>query len=156
MLKGKDFGKAIGEAIEKKLELGEVRSKAEIARHFKMKPSSLADWVNKGSISKDKLNELYRYFSDVVSYDHWGLTKGEWPSELSETVKESKTRASQNPARVIQLRRGTDHDRHIKEVIELMSKTDAEGKIRCAALVKKEIEDYTKRRKARVKKKLEQ
>ena len=32
MLKGKDFGKAIGEAIDLKLKNGSVASKAEIAR----------------------------------------------------------------------------------------------------------------------------
>lgn len=52
MIKGKDFGKAIGEAIDLKLKNGSVASKAEIARHFSMKPPSLSDWVKKGSVAK--------------------------------------------------------------------------------------------------------
>ena len=85
MLNGKDLGAAIGEAIRLKIESGAVRSKAEIARHFGVRPPSLVDWVNKGSISKDKLPELWRFFSDVVGCDHWGMSDAEWPSGLSET-----------------------------------------------------------------------
>lgn len=83
MLKGKEFGSAIGEAIKLKLAAGSASSKAEIARHFGMKPPSLSDWVKKGSVSKDKLPELWRYFSDVVGPDHWGLLPSEWPAGLS-------------------------------------------------------------------------
>ena len=73
MLSGKELGRAIEQAIEKKLSAGSAKSKAEIARHFKIKPPSIYDWINKGSISKEKLPELWNYFSDVVSPDHWGL-----------------------------------------------------------------------------------
>lgn len=83
MLKGKDFGAAIGRAIKLKLDAGAAKSKAEIARHFGMKPPSLADWVNKGSVSKDKLPEMWRYFSDVAGPDHWGMTPDEWPAGLA-------------------------------------------------------------------------
>ncbi|KAF1046384.1 MAG: putative HTH-type transcriptional regulator [Herbaspirillum frisingense] len=77
MLNGKDLGQAIELAITLKIASGAAKSKADIARHFNVKPPSIYDWVNKGSISKDKLPELWNYFSDVVSYEHWGL-KG-WP-----------------------------------------------------------------------------
>lgn len=73
MLSGKDLGRAIGQAIDKKIAIGAARSKAEIARHFKIKPPSIHDWINKGSISKEKLPELWNYFSDVVGPEHWGL-----------------------------------------------------------------------------------
>lgn len=66
-----------------KLASGSVRTKAEVARHFGMQPPSLADWVKKGSVAKDKLPELWRYFSDVAGPDHWGLSPEEWPSGLS-------------------------------------------------------------------------
>lgn len=75
MLKGKELGIAIREAIRLKIESGAVRSKAEIARHFDIKPPSIHDWIKKGSISKDKLPELWRYFSDVVDMEHWGIEK---------------------------------------------------------------------------------
>lgn len=73
MLSGKELGRAIEQAIDKKLSTGSARSKAEIARHFKIKPPSIHDWINKGSISKEKLPELWNYFSDVVGPEHWGL-----------------------------------------------------------------------------------
>jgi len=84
MLKGKEFGVAIARAIQLKLDSGAVKTKAEIARHFGMKPPSLADWVKKGSVAKDKLPELWRYFSDVAGPDHWGMTKSEWPAGLTD------------------------------------------------------------------------
>ena len=83
MLTGKYFGEAIRAAITLKIEKGGARTQAEIARHFKIKPPSLADWMNKGSIAKDKLPELWRYFSDVVGPEHWGMTLDEWPAGLN-------------------------------------------------------------------------
>ncbi len=65
------LGQAIKQAIEKKIEKGEVRFKSEIARNFGVSPSSLTDWEQKGSISKDKLFKLFEYFSDVVPLEHW-------------------------------------------------------------------------------------
>ncbi|MER5000353.1 hypothetical protein KDV89_12580 [Providencia stuartii] len=73
MLNGKDLGRAIEQAINKKLASGSVKSKTEIARHFNVKLPSIYDWIKKGSISKDKLPELWSYFSDVVGPEHWGL-----------------------------------------------------------------------------------
>lgn len=84
MLKGRDFGAAIGVAIQKKIDARAVKSKADIARHFGMKPPSLSDWVKKGSVAKDKLPELWRYFSDVVGAEHWGMSDDEWPLGLSD------------------------------------------------------------------------
>lgn len=77
MLNGKDLGAAIKAAIEMKIASGAVASQAAIARHFGVKPPSIHDWIKKGSISKDKLPELWRYFSDVVGPEHWGLAA--WP-----------------------------------------------------------------------------
>lgn len=77
MLNGTDLGTAIKAAIEKKIASGAVASQAAIARHFNVKPPSIHDWIKKGSISKDKLPELWRYFSDVVGPNHWGLKA--WP-----------------------------------------------------------------------------
>ncbi|HCM63751.1 MAG TPA: hypothetical protein DIT05_14600 [Morganella sp. (in: Bacteria)] len=79
MLSGKELGKAIELAINRKLSSGAIKTKAEIARHFKIKPPSIYDWIKKGSISKEKLPELWRYFSDVVGPDHWGLR--EYPDQ---------------------------------------------------------------------------
>ena len=76
MLNGKELGKAIKEAIDLKIASGAVKSKAEIARHFGIKPPSIHDWIKRGVIAKDKLPELFAYFSDVVGPDHWGI--GGW------------------------------------------------------------------------------
>ncbi|EEW8430215.1 hypothetical protein D6C26_005161 [Escherichia coli] len=83
MLSGKDLGRAIEQAINKKIVSGAVKSKAEIARHFNVQPPSIHDWMKKGSISKDKLPELWRFFSDVVGPEHWGLNKYPIPTPSS-------------------------------------------------------------------------
>lgn len=90
MLKGKEFGQAIDAAITLKIESGGARSKAEIARHFKVQPPSLSDWVKKGSISKERLPDLWAYFADVVGPEHWGLTAEEWPAGLSTLAAERR------------------------------------------------------------------
>lgn len=85
MLTGKRLGDAIAVAIKRKLESGAVKSKAEIARHFHVKLPSIYDWVKKGSISKDKLPELWAFFADVAGPEHWGMPG--WPGGGS-VVKE--------------------------------------------------------------------
>jgi len=77
MLKGEKLGQAIKQAIALKKASGAISTKVEVAKHFGVKPPSVADWEKKGSIAKDKLPELWRYFSDVVGPDHWGMTH--WP-----------------------------------------------------------------------------
>lgn len=82
MLTGKELGDAIKIAIAKKLTSGNAKSKAEIARHFGVKPPSIHDWMKKGSIDKSKLPALWDYFSDVVDAQHWGLK--EFPHKVRE------------------------------------------------------------------------
>jgi hypothetical protein len=39
------------------------------------------DWMNKGTVSKDKLPALWKYFEDVAGPEHWGLDSfPRWPS----------------------------------------------------------------------------
>ncbi|WP_272672320.1 DNA-binding transcriptional repressor RacR [Providencia sp. PROV158] len=90
MLNGKDLGRAIEQAINKKMASGSVKSKTEIARHFNVKLPSIYDWIKKGSISKDKLPELWNYFSDVVGPEHWGL------KELHTPLKKVEPNCVQN------------------------------------------------------------
>lgn len=77
MRTGKKLGEAIAAAIQKKIDSGGARSKAEIARHFGVKPPSISDWERRGTISKHRLPELWSYFSDVVGPEHWGITDRE-------------------------------------------------------------------------------
>ncbi|WP_052765578.1 hypothetical protein [Pandoraea apista] len=73
MLNGKELGQAIAQAIKLKKASGAISREVEVARHFGVKQPSLADWKKRGTISKEKLPELWRYFSDVVGPEHWGL-----------------------------------------------------------------------------------
>jgi hypothetical protein len=68
MLTGKELGEAIDQAMRKK-----GVSQVEVAAHFGVKPSSVQGWRTTGRIGKDKLPDLWEYFSDTVSMDHWGL-----------------------------------------------------------------------------------
>jgi len=72
MYTGKQLGEAIRIAIDRKLAQG-VRKK-DIAAHFQIKEPSIADWIKKGSIDKEKLPRLWRYFADVAGLEHWGFT----------------------------------------------------------------------------------
>lgn len=71
MYTGERLGAAIREAIERK-----GVSKVTVATHFGVKPPSIQDWMNRGTISKDKLPALWAYFSDVVGPSHWGMPDG--------------------------------------------------------------------------------
>ncbi len=90
MLNGKELGKAIDEAIKLKKASGAISSKADVARYFGIKPPSIHGWISKGTISKSKLEKMWKYFSDVVGPDHWGLK--EWPEFSSiEEIKAELT-----------------------------------------------------------------
>jgi hypothetical protein len=62
----------LGAAIEEARKLKGVTKKA-MADHFGIKPPSIQDWVNRGTIDKEMLDGLWRYFADVVGPDHWGV-----------------------------------------------------------------------------------
>jgi len=67
MLTGKLLGQAIDSARKRK-----GVSKAQLARDFGVKAPSVQSWIERGTISKDKLMELTRYFNDVAGPEHWG------------------------------------------------------------------------------------
>lgn len=113
MLKSKEFGAAIAEAIQRKIDTGAVKSKAEIARHFGMRPPSLSDWVKKGSVAKHRLPELWRYFADVAGPDHWGLLESEWPAGLSNPSSSSSVPAAAGPGRESNVSPGPDIQRRV-------------------------------------------
>jgi hypothetical protein len=69
MLTGIELGQAIEAARLKK----GITKKA-LAEHFGVKPPTIQDWVNRGTISKEKLPGLWALFANVVGPEHWGLT----------------------------------------------------------------------------------
>ena len=89
MLKGQELGQAITRAMQLK-----GIGPSVLARHFGVKSPSVYDWTKHGRIAKDKLPELFRYFSDVVGPEHWGLTDG-WldqpPGERSDAASSDLT-----------------------------------------------------------------
>lgn len=84
MLEGKELGAAIKKAIDLKIKNGSIKYQTEVAKHFGIKPPSIHDWYNKGSISKTNLFKLFEYCSDVVGPDHWGIEKFPAPDEVVE------------------------------------------------------------------------
>ena len=69
MFTGVELGNAIRSAIATK-----GVTQTTVAEHFGVRQSSITDWLKRGTISKDKLPELWAYFSDVVGPEHWGLS----------------------------------------------------------------------------------
>lgn len=69
MLTGEKLGEALAAAIRMK-----GVSKADVARHFNVKPPSVQGWLKHGRISKTHIEKLLTYFSDVVGPEHWGLS----------------------------------------------------------------------------------
>ena len=72
-------GKELGAAIEAARKLKKVTKKA-IAEHFGVSQPSIQDWVNRGTIDKSKLPDLWEYFRDVVGPSHWGLKSFAYPA----------------------------------------------------------------------------
>jgi SOS-response transcriptional repressor LexA len=70
-------GPALGAAIEA-ARLKKGVSKRALAAAFGVSPPSVQDWVNRGTIDKQKLPALWAFFQDVAGPEHWGL--GSWPS----------------------------------------------------------------------------
>ena len=67
-------GKALGLAIKKAIQ-GKGVKQTDVAKKFGVRPPSVQDWINRGTIGKDKLPMLWSYFADVAGPAHWGLDK---------------------------------------------------------------------------------
>lgn len=127
MLNGKELGRAIEKAYKLKEATGAVSSKADVARHFGIRTPSIYDWFKKGSIGKEKLPELFRFFSDVVGHEHWGMSEDEWPAGLScpVDVHDSKEESNQNlPPTVATIKPATERDAWLAELSSLASQLD--------------------------------
>lgn len=109
MLTGKELGAAISEAIKRKR-----CTKAELARHFAIKPPSISDWVKRGTIGKEKLPELFQFFSDVVGPEHWGL------SGLLVARKP-------NPAPYVTARRPSENEKLMADLIAIAKRPNDRG-----------------------------
>lgn len=102
MLTGKPLGAAIAAAIRMK-----GVSKADVARHFGIKPPSISDWCKRGTIDKSKLEELFAYFSDVAGQQHWGLTKSEhYIAQATTATYPVKTAGNRQEVELLRLFRG--------------------------------------------------
>lgn len=70
MLTGKALGQAIAAAIEKKRV-----TKVAVAQHFHVKPPSIQDWINKGTIDKAKLPPPWPILVGAAEIRHYLLTR---------------------------------------------------------------------------------
>lgn len=96
MIKGKELGHAIEQAIKLKIDAGLAKSRASVARDLGVEPNVVYGWIRTGSISKERLPHLWVYFGDVVGPEHWGISaqgaeffkrresKEHWPFELTQ------------------------------------------------------------------------
>lgn len=71
MYSGPKLGNAIRQAIDAK----GITQRA-LARHFDVSPPTVQDWIKRGTIGKDKLEELWAFFADVAGPEHWGMQRG--------------------------------------------------------------------------------
>jgi hypothetical protein len=78
-------GHELGKAIEAAMRLKGV-SPTEVAHHFGVRSPSVHGWLKTGRIGKDKLKELFDYFSEVVGPDHWGLKQQTHVSLIDATL----------------------------------------------------------------------
>lgn len=62
----------LGAAIKRAIQLKGIDA-ATLAKHFNVQTPSVYGWMDKGQIGKDKLFELFAFFSDVVGPEHWGI-----------------------------------------------------------------------------------
>lgn len=123
MLKGKELGAAIGEAIRLKIASGVIVSKADVAKHFGIKTPSIYDWIKKGSISKDRLFGLWAYFSDVVGPEHWGLQS----SVYQAAINSPRHVVSDNVSPIYQIVPKTKRQERIDDLVNIANSISDEG-----------------------------
>lgn len=85
-------------AIQLKIDSGRARSKAAVARDLNVEPNVVYGWIRTGSISKERLPQLWEYFSDVVGPEHWGIS-----AQGMSFFQRSRTRSEQWPFQMTQL-----------------------------------------------------
>jgi SOS-response transcriptional repressor LexA len=81
MLTGQELGKAIASALQIKGR----GAQADLARALDIKPPSVSELKNTGRIDKSKLPSLWRFFSDIVGPEHWGIEQYPWAESGKET-----------------------------------------------------------------------
>lgn len=83
-------GKKLGNAIASALLLKKRGAQAQLAEALGMKPPSVSELKETGRLDKSKLPVLWKFFSDVVGPEHWGLERYPWAEpniELGPTIK---------------------------------------------------------------------
>lgn len=65
----------LGEALHEAMSLKGVKQD-EVAKAFGVKQPSVSQWIKHGRIGKKHLVFLFKYFSDCVKPEHWGLPPG--------------------------------------------------------------------------------
>ena len=68
MFEGEKLGAAIKEAIAKK----GIRQ-ADLADELEVRPPAISGWIKTGKISRENMQKLITYFSDVVPPSHFGI-----------------------------------------------------------------------------------
>lgn len=68
MFEGEKLGAAIKEAIAKK----GIRQ-ADLADELEVRPPAISGWIKTGKISRENMQRLISYFSDVVPPSHFGI-----------------------------------------------------------------------------------
>ncbi|MEJ1934490.1 hypothetical protein WDZ92_30200 [Nostoc sp. NIES-2111] len=106
-------------------------TKKAMAEHFGVSPPSIQDWVNRGTIDKSRLPELWNYFSDVADAAHWGLegVRASRPSQKGNAVEQATAAVAVPPgvnlsARAFSLANRLDgirHEEHRRIAYALMS-----------------------------------
>lgn len=127
MLTGKRLGDAIRAAIKAK---GVMQ--IDVAHHFGVRPPSVSDWLNRGTIAKEKLPELFAYFSDVVGPEHWGLDRP--------LAARDPSAAANGYYAIARGRR--EADPIMRQVIKLLEGTDATGRAMALAAVRVALAGY--------------
>ncbi len=80
-------GKQLGEAIKTALALKGRGAQKALADALGMKPPSINDMKNFGRIDKKHLPALWKFFSDVVGPEHWGIQQYPWHEDLKNKAK---------------------------------------------------------------------
>lgn len=130
MLNGKELGEAIKKAIDLKIKAKKIRFRKEVSDHFGIKQPSMADWVKKGTIDKRRLPELWRYFADVAGPEHWGMSVGEWPNELSDNlaIEGEARRVHEAPVAIVKILpqpKPSERDRALSLLMPIIDQLDS-------------------------------
>ena len=129
--------------------LANTTGQSAVAAKLGVSPQMVKNWETRG-VSYEGMITAEERFGCLASWIHTGKGSMSPAGAHPSTPASSDSTSAQGSGNVIDLsRRAIDNDEELREILRLVSSTDAKGKTRCLVAVEQTLAEYSKRASAK-------